>query len=413
MRRPCASACDRGKGERKLTETDCDIGIVGAGPYGLAAASHLHAANGLSIRVFGEPMSFWERQMPRGMLLRSPYVASNIADPERALTLDGYQADVRRELSPPVPLEAFVDYGRWFQRNAFPQLDGRQVARIEKNGAFELELADGERVRAKRVIVAGGILPFAFTPPEFRGLPSELASHASEHRDLASFAGKSVVVVGGGQSALETAALLHEGGAQVEILVRGPRIYFLRRARGLSHRLGPLTRLVFDSAEVGPAGISRLVAAPNWYRRLPRRLQDRFSVRSLRPAGAAWLQPRLEGVPVSFSAGVVSAHESAGQVELKLRDGSTRRADHVLLATGYRVDISAYSFLPSRLLQRIDRVGGYPRLSRGFESSLTGLHFLGAPAAWSYGPLMRFVAGTEFTAPTLTRAVLGSRRRGR
>jgi cation diffusion facilitator CzcD-associated flavoprotein CzcO len=392
---------------------DCDIAIVGAGPYGLAAASHLHAANGLAIRVFGEPMSFWDQQMPRGMLLRSPYVASNIADPERALTLDGFQADVHKELSPPVPLEAFVDYGRWFQQNAFPQLDPRQVARIDKNGAFELELADGEKVRAKRTIVAAGIFPFAFKPPQFREVPSELASHASEHRDLTSFAGKDVVVVGGGQSALESAALLHESGARVEILVRAPRIFFLRRAKGLSHRLGPVTKLVFDPAEVGPAGISRLVAAPNWYRRLPRRIQDRFSVRSLRPAGAAWLQPRLEQVPMSFSANVVSARESDGQVELKLGDGSSRRADHVLLATGYRVDIGAYSFLSSKLLQRIARVGGYPRLGRGFESSLTGLHFLGAPAAWSYGPLMRFVAGTEFTAPTLTRAVLGNRRRRR
>jgi cation diffusion facilitator CzcD-associated flavoprotein CzcO len=387
--------------------TDCDVAIVGTGPYGLAAASHLHAADALSIHVLGEPMSFWDRQMPRGMLLRSPYVASNIADPEQALTLDDYQADKNRRLSRPVPLEHFVDYGRWFQQKALPRIDPRRVARIEKNGAFQLELADGESLRAKRVIVAAGIMPFAWKPSQFRELPPELASHSSEHRDLASFAGKDVVVIGGGQSALESAALLDEGGANVELLVRAPRIYYLRRAHGLSHRLGPLTRLLFDPAEVGPAGISRLVSAPNWYRRLPRAVQDRFSVRSLRPAGAAWLQPRLEHVPITLSASVVSARDSGGQVELTLSDGSSRRSDHVLLATGYRVDISAYPFLPAELLERIACVGGYPRLSRGFESSLSGLHFLGAPAAWSYGPLMRFVAGTEFSAPTLTSAILG------
>jgi cation diffusion facilitator CzcD-associated flavoprotein CzcO len=341
------------------------------------------------------------------MLLRSPYVASNIADPEQALTLDDYQADKNRRLSRPVPLEHFVDYGRWFQQKALPRIDPRRVARIEKNGAFQLELADGESLRAKRVIVAAGIMPFAWKPSQFRELPPELASHSSEHRDLASFAGKDVVVIGGGQSALESAALLDEGGANVELLVRAPRIYYLRRAHGLSHRLGPLTRLLFDPAEVGPAGISRLVSAPNWYRRLPRAVQDRFSVRSLRPAGAAWLQPRLEHVPITLSASVVSARDSGGQVELTLSDGSSRRSDHVLLATGYRVDISAYPFLPAELLERIACVGGYPRLSRGFESSLSGLHFLGAPAAWSYGPLMRFVAGTEFSAPTLTSAILG------
>lgn len=217
-------------------------------------------------------------------------------------------------------------------------------------------------------------------------------------------------MIGGGQSALESAALLHEAGAEVEVLVRRDRIYFLRRAGGVMHHLGPITTALYAPADVGPAGISRLVSAPDWFRRLPRALQDRWSPRSIRPAGAAWLQPRLEGVPITLSSEVVRADERDGGVDLLLADGSRRHADHVLLATGYQVEISKYGFLPQRLLERIDRVGGYPRLRRGFESSLDRLYFLGAPSAWSYGPLMRFVAGTEFAAPTLTRAVLGRRR---
>jgi len=394
-----------------MRATDCDVAIIGAGPYGLSAAAHLHAADGLDIRIFGEPMSFWEEQMPRGMILRSPYVASNLADPERALTLDGYQEQTARQLPQPVALEQFVDYGRWFQQQSVPgaHVDQRRVLRIERNGSFRLDLADGDSVRADRAIVAAGIMPFAWAPPEFRGLPAELASHSSTHRDLGHFRGRRVIVIGGGQSALESAALLRELGADVEVLVRRERIYFLRRARGVLHRLGPITRAIFAPAEVGPAGVSRLVSAPDLYRRLPRSLQDRFTVRSLRPAGAAWLQERLEGVPMTFNARVVEAREQGGQVELTLADTSQRRADHILLATGYRVDIAGYGFLPHGLLDRIARVGGYPRLRPGFESSVPGLHFLGAPAAWSFGPLMRFVAGTEFAAPALTRAVLGRR----
>jgi cation diffusion facilitator CzcD-associated flavoprotein CzcO len=395
-----------------LSTNDCDVAIIGAGPYGLAAAAHLHAANGLDIRVFGEPMSFWDEQMPRGMILRSPYVASNIADPERSLTLDGYQEQTRRHLPKPVALEQFVDYGRWFQTQTVPgtHQDRRVVERVARNGSFRLDLADGDSVTAGRVIVAAGIMPFAWIPPAFRNLAPELASHSSVHRDLSCFRGRRVIVIGGGQSALESAALLHELGAEVEVLVRAARIYFLRRAHGVLHRLGPLTRALFAPAEVGPAGVSRLVSAPDVYRRLPRSVQDRFSVRSLRPAGAAWLQSRLEGVPMTFNAAVATAREENGVVELTLTDGSTRRADHVLLATGYRVDVTGYRFLPVELLQRIARVGGYPRLRRGFESSVPGLHFLGAPSAWSFGPLMRFVAGTEFAAPALTRSVLGSKR---
>jgi cation diffusion facilitator CzcD-associated flavoprotein CzcO len=257
-------------------------------------------------------------------------------------------------------------------------------------------------------------MPFAWKPQQFLKFPAELISHSSEHRDLGRFTGQRVIVIGGGQSALESAALLHEVGAKVELLVRAPRIYFLRRAHGVLHRLGPLTRLLFAPAEVGPAGVSRLVSAPDWYRRLPRPLQDRLSIRSLRPAGAAWLVPRLEQVQITLGRSVTNvATSSLGeQLELRLDDGSLRSCDHVLLATGYRVDISAYPFLPASLLERIARTGGYPRLDRGFQSSVPGLHFLGAPSAWSYGPLMRFVAGTEFAAPVLTKAILGRRARG-
>lgn len=396
-----------------MSAVDCDVAILGAGPYGLAAASHLHAANGLDIRVLGEPMSFWQQQMPQGMCLRSPYVASNIADPGRDLTLDAFESARAQPLSRPVGLEHFVDYGRWFQHQSFPDLDTRKVTRVEANGDFRLELDDGEFLRARRLVVAGGIMPFAWTPRQFRELPADLASHSSEHRDLGRFAGRSVIVIGGGQSALESAALLHEAGARVEVIVRSPRIYFLRRAHGVLHRLGPLTRLLFAPAEVGPAGVSRLVSAPDWYRRQPRALQDRLSVRSLRPAGAAWLVPRLEQVEITLGRSVTDATASRDgeHVELRLDDGHLRSCDHVLLATGYQVDISAYPFLPASLLERIACAGGYPKLDRGFQSSVPGLHFLGAPSAWSYGPLMRFVAGTEFAAPVLTRAILGRRAR--
>jgi cation diffusion facilitator CzcD-associated flavoprotein CzcO len=288
-------------------------------------------------------------------------------------------------------------------------VDQRRVLAIERNGSFRLDLADGDSVRADRTIVAAGIMPFAWTPPEFRGLPAELASHSSTHRDLGRFRGQRVIVIGGGQSALESAALLHELGADVEVLVRRERIYFLRRARGVLHRLGPITRAIFAPAEVGPAGVSRLVLRA---RSLP--AAAAIAAGSLRRPLASARRRRVaagtrRGVPMTFNARVVEAREQGGQVELTLADTSQRRADHVLLATGYRVDIAGYDFLPHGLLERIARVGGYPRLRPGFESSVPGLHFLGAPSAWSFGPLMRFVAGTEFAAPALTRAVLGRR----
>ena len=388
----------------------CDVAIVGAGPYGLATAAHLRKDDRLEVRVFGEPMSFWNERMPVGMLLRSPYVACNIADPDDALTLDAYQAANGNGVVPPVPLDRFVDYGLWIQRRVAPDVDQRWVSAVERrNGSFSLTLADGETVTARRVVLAAGIGPFARIPEAFRALPATLGSHSSTHRDLGVFAGKRVLVVGGGQSALESGALLHEAGAEVEVVVREERIFFLRRVPWM-HHLGPVTWLLFAPAEVGPAGVSRIVSAPGLYRRLPRKLQDKWGVRSIRPAGAAWLVSRLEGVPITTGCAVSAASVAGDRVRVELGDGSSRVVDHVLLATGFEVDVSKYAFLTPELLAEIDRVGGYPRLSGTFETSVPGLYCVGAPAAWSFGPLMRFVAGTEFAAPTVARGILGRRR---
>ena len=85
------------------------------------------------------------------------------------------------------------------------------------------------------------------------------------------------------------------------------------------------------------------------------------------------------------------------------------------MATGYRVDIAKYHFLPAAILGRVRQFDGYPVLPTGFETTLPGLYVIGAPSAWSYGPLMRFVAGSEFAAPTLARAIrsAGTRSRAR
>jgi cation diffusion facilitator CzcD-associated flavoprotein CzcO len=384
---------------------DADVAIIGAGPYGLAAVAHLAPTHGLEVRVFGRPMSFWDEQMPCGMLLRSPYVASTIGNPGDGRSLDAYQRVTGRLVTRPVPLSDFVAYGRWFAAGLPTTPDERFVDTIDTSPAgFVLRLQDGETTTARRVVIAGGIAPFADRPAVFDGIDAEYATHTSEHRDLGLFGGKRVLIVGGGQSALESAALLNEAAASVEMVVREERIFFLRRAP-IIHKLGPITNLAFAPAEVGPAGISRLVSAPRVFRSLPRRTQDRFSVRSLRPAGAAWLTDRVREVPISLGRTVTAAKVRTGRIEVTLDDGSRREADHVLLATGYRVDFAKYPFLPAAVLDRIRRVDGYPVLSTGFETTLPGLYVIGAPSAWSYGPLMRFVAGSEFAAPTLARAI--------
>lgn len=382
----------------------CDVAILGAGPYGLAAASELRFADGLHILGFGEPMSFWASQMPRGMLLRSPYVASDIGDPSGDLALAEYERSIGVDPKSPVPLSHFVDYGRWVQRSVLPDLRTDWINSISRNGSgFHLALADGSSIHAERVIVAAGISDFASRPPLFEGLTR--VSHASDHDDLGVFEGASVLVIGAGQSALESAALLAEAGASVEVAARAGTVRWL--SRRWHHNLGPISYLMYAPPEVGPAGISWMVALPGVFRRFPRRTQDWMSARALRPAGAGWLPPRLTDVAIRVDIQAVEARETNGHVAVTFDDGSLREVDHVLLGTGYRVDVAKYPFLAAELVEELEIVNGYPRLGRGFESNVPGLHFLGAPSAWSYGPLMRFVAGTGFAASELARSIDG------
>jgi len=387
---------------------DCNVSIVGAGPYGLSAAAYLRAA-GIETRLFGEPMSFWESQMPRGMCLRSNWGASSIADPRQELTLDEYCRQNGNHFSKPIPLDRFVAYGHWYQREAVPDLDRRLIHSIEALAmGFKVVVADGESFTSKRVVVATGISTFAVRPPEFDGIPSALASHSSEHDDLSKFQGKRVIVIGAGQSALESAALLREAGIDVEVIARQKALNWVGLHPRL-HHLGPVSRLLYSTRDVGPAGISRLVAAPHIFRRFPLWFQDRTAYRAIRPALAGWLGPRILGVKITLGRAVASVTATGSQLRLSLDDGTQRQVDHVLLATGFRVDISRYRFLSQSLLKQLEIVNGYPVLKPGLESSIPGLHFLGKPAAWSFGPLVGFVSGTEFAGSELVHSIANQR----
>ncbi len=389
--------------------TKCDVAIIGAGPYGLSATAHLRTVKGLDVRTFGEPMAFWDRNMPVGMLLRSGWAATHIADPNQSLTLDSYRTESGNHFASPVPLDRFIHYGLWYQRQTVPDLDQRRIVRVEPDAkGFQLILEVGEAVLARRVVVAAGIGSFAWRPREFAGLPNSLASHTSEHRELGRFAGKRVLVIGGGQSALESAALLHEGGAEVGVVVRARQIHWLGGvvSRAIHRGLGPtVSKLLYAPTDVGPAGISQVVARPDFTRRLPRPIQDWLRKLSIRPAGARWLLARLQNVPITLDRSIVTATQVGERIKVQLDDGSERTVDHVLLGTGYKVDVSKYEFLSPKLAQSISRFRGYPRLTDGFETSVPRLHILGAPAIWSFGALMQFVVGTHYASRSLLRCI--------
>lgn len=376
--------------------------VIGAGPYGLSIAAHLKARN-MPVHMLGKPMEFW-RNMPREMYLKSSWSAISLSFPGNAYTIDHYAAVTGTGEQKPVPLPYFLDYCRWFQEQTSPAIDPVFVQRLRRDGrVFQLELVDGRIIEAGQVVVATGIAPFACIPAFVRDLPPTLASHTQAHAALSPFQGCRVVVVGRGQSALEYAALLHEAGASVEVITRGPIIWINRK---LYDRTGPLKRIFYPPSDVGPPGINWLVNFPLVFSYLPERIRSSVDRRSVRPAGAQWLRPRVEGkLRLTEYTEIVRATPKGQGVYCELSDGTTREIDHVFLGTGYEASLDKLDFIDPALRRQIQDYHGYPVQNSAFESSVSHLYFVGALAGYTFGPLCRFVVGASTAANQITRHI--------
>jgi len=394
-----------------------DVAIVGAGPYGLSAGAHLRAA-GLSFRQFGLPMRLWRDNMPRGMYLKSQGFASNLSDPRGSHTLEAFCRKTGHPYASyglPVPLDTFTSYGQWFADELVPGLEEVLVTEISRHrGGYRVTLADGEEVRARNVIVAAGVEHFVRLPGLLADLPPSAYTHSSAHTDLSAFAGQRVVVLGAGQSALESAALLHESGAEVQLVARADQLVW--NGAPLAPDRPLLQRMKEPEAGLGSGWTTWFYSRhPELFRHLPERTRVFRARTALGPAGASWLRARVEDqFPVLTGQAVHSAAERGDGVRLGLtaRDGSSRElaADHVIAATGYQPDLTRLSFLDGPLRSRLRTVAGAVSVGGSYQSSSPGLYFIGPAVAPSLGPVMRFVYGSYHAATTVARQLAGSAR---
>lgn len=394
-------------------KTDCDVAIVGAGPYGLSLAAHL-ASHRVSFRIFGEPMQFWRAHMPKGMDLKSDGFASNLFNPGALFTLEQFCTDKGlpyRDTALPVALDTFVNYGVAFQEKFVPNLQKKNVLSLRRTtNGFILNLDDGDVVSARKVVVAAGINSFRHIPSSLAHLPPEFLTHSSEHHDLRSFEKRSVVVIGGGSSATDIAALLLEAGANVQLVARDKGLRFL--SGGDLGRRSLWQRVRHPTSGIGPGWRSRFYSDAPWlFRHLPERLRFWIVRRTLGPAGGWFMKERVIGrVPITLGAQPEGAEVKNNKVELTLKnsDGSQRKVvtDHIIAATGYKVDLRRYEFLDREIIAGLAMVENTPILSATLESSVPGLYFVGAATANSFGPVMRFAFGARFVAPHLARSLV-------
>ncbi|MFY9854257.1 MAG: NAD(P)/FAD-dependent oxidoreductase, partial [Terracidiphilus sp.] len=150
------------------------------------------------------------------------------------------------------------------------------------------------------------------------------------------------------------------------------------------------------------------VHAPRIFRLLPQSLRLERVRKMLGPAPGWFIKNRIAGkVPFHLGAIITRASVQDSGVELELTNmegrGEIVEVDHVIAATGYRIDLARLDFLSSVLRQRIRLTEKSPALSADFESSVRGLYFVGVVAANTFGPLMRFAYGSEFVASSLAK----------
>jgi cation diffusion facilitator CzcD-associated flavoprotein CzcO len=272
-----------------------------------------------------------------------------------------------------------------------------------------LQLEDGETLQARTVVLAVGITHFEYVPENLAHLPPEFLSHSARHHEVEPFRGRSVVVIGGGASALDLAGLLHEAGASVQLVSRRTELKFHSQPTGKPRSHWQQIR--HPQSGLGPGLRSRFFAdAPAAFHYLPERLRLEAVRRSLGPSGGWFIRDKVIGkVPLHLGCAPQSAGVQDDRVHLTVRtaDGSEREivTEHVIAATGYKVDLERLKFLNPGIRSQIKALNRVPVLSSSFESSIPGLYFAGVAAANSFGPVMRFAFGAGFAARTLTRAL--------
>jgi lysine/ornithine N-monooxygenase len=342
--------------------------------------------------------------MPPDMLLRSDWNETSFSAPGGAGTFEGWARATGEAREEPIPLQKFLRYAEWFESTFVTDVDPSGIESVERapGSGFRVTTGTGDEIDARTVVVAVGAVPFAHAPSPLDEAIGDGARYATDRHDYASYESRRVIVVGGGQGALESAALAARAGADVELVVRSPVHWFASRephaARGRVHQR--LYRIAYPVVGYGPPPLNRLVLHPDLLAALPESVRRRLTARVLRAGGSPWLRPALTDVRVTQGVAVKGVNRRNGALCLALSDGSEREAEVAIVAAGFRFDLSRLSFLSPELRSgvRLDE-DRRPVLDRWFRTTERNLLLVGFAAAHRFGPIVRFIPGTRFAAP--------------
>jgi thioredoxin reductase len=298
-----------------------------------------------------------------------------------------------------------VAYGTEFQRRFVPMLDERWVTSLDTQPeGFSLRLQDDTVVTARRVVLATGINSFQYIPCELDDIAGPHLSHSIQHHRLDGFKGKQVLVIGGGASGVELSGLLSQTGADVTVAVRANRIPFCGP---------PRPRSLWDRIKAPETGLGTgwrslaCVAAPMLFYQMPQAFRHMVVRKHLGPA-PGWTSREIveRNVNVVLGAQVAAASRHGGHVSVSLRLDSgviqTIKAEHVIAATGFKVDMRRLRFISPEIMDAMNCADHTPVLSPHFETAVPGLFAVGVTAANSFGPLLRFAYGAGLASRRLS-----------
>jgi cation diffusion facilitator CzcD-associated flavoprotein CzcO len=380
-------------------QSETNLLIIGAGPFGLAIAAE---ASRLEIDhlIVGKPMEFWSKNMPPGLFLRS--ACDWHLDPSNVHTIDKFLETLGKTSKQvePLSLSFYQSYATWFQQQKQIVPSPTYIVRLDYDAVdiqFTATTDHGNTITADHVAIAPGFKHFSNVPLELKDkLPAGRFSHTCDFVDLQRAKNKRFLIIGGRQSAYEWAALLAEAGASTV---------------HISHRHESPAFTASDWSWVNPL-MDGMVENPNWYRELPQNERDQLEKRfwaegrlKLEP----WLKPRLSNERVNIwpQTELQSCVElEKGELLVELTNGGRFFVDHVILATGYRVNIAQLPFLAAgNILTQLETRNGFPVLDHHFQTSIPGLFITSMPATQDFGPFFAFTIAVRASAKLICQAV--------
>lgn len=323
-------------------------------------------------------MELWKKHTPDSMLLRSGFALSEVFSPKKEFSFGEY---VRRFPKQEkygqvhLPVKVFRHYLNWVYQNlGYPVLaDKVKKLDSQKEGGYCAKLESGKKIVCKNVVIACGYKGQAYTPDIFKSSLKNKGKiiHSIESQKIAALKNKKVLVVGGGQSAAESVEVLKKKKNEVSVYMRRSPLYFEQPV----HIPAWLFLFLLRSPQ-----LFRLLPLPPVFRRWFNKIISRATVM---PA----LRPVFESVLVLREKPVFGQY------------------DYVVCATGFKADVGRLGFLSGGIEKKLSLYRGVPRLKKNLQSNIPGLFFAGPVTELFFGPAVKFIIGSHFSARVIGKSI--------